>query len=118
MTGRRKLLAMGFGLTLCLGLNVLGQDEVRHRVPPYFGQIGLSDEQREKIYKIQDKHAPAIDKLEAELKKARETELKDCEGVLTDAQKKELESKRKAGASKAKKAMSKGRAGANKSSEP
>ncbi len=37
------------------------------RVPPYFAQIGISEEQREAIYKIQSKHAPQLEALEKQL---------------------------------------------------
>lgn len=64
------------------------------RVPNYFGQLGLSDAQRESIYKIQAKHQPRIDALEKQLEELRAQSLKECEGVLTEAQKKMLAERR------------------------
>ena len=64
------------------------------RVPPYFGQLGLTDAQRESIYGIRAKHQPKIDALEKQLEDLREQTLKECEAVLTDAQKKLLEEHR------------------------
>jgi hypothetical protein len=64
------------------------------RVPDYFGQLGLSGEQRESIYKIRGKHQPKIDALEKQLDELREQMVKECEAVLTDAQKKLLEERR------------------------
>jgi hypothetical protein len=57
------------------------------RVPMYFGQVGLSDSQREEIYKIQSKHLPKIAALEKQLSELRDQMIHECEGVLTPAQK-------------------------------
>src|SRR5262245_52639390 len=58
------------------------------RVPDYFGQLGLSDDQRESIYKIRAKHQPRIDELEKQLDDLRAQMVRDCETVLTETQKK------------------------------
>jgi Spy/CpxP family protein refolding chaperone len=68
------------------------------RVPAYFGQLGLSDEQRESIYKVQGKHMPKIDALEKQIEQVRGEMLRECEAVLTPEQKKLLEQRRAAGA--------------------
>jgi Spy/CpxP family protein refolding chaperone len=75
------------------------------RVPDYFGQLGLSEAQRESIYKLRAKHQPKIDELEKQLEDLRGQMVKECESVLTAAQKKLLE-ERRAGA-----AESRGRRG-------
>ncbi len=54
------------------------------RVPDYFGQLGLSEAQRESIYKIRAKHQPKIDALEKQLEELRGQMVKECETVLTD----------------------------------
>ncbi len=41
------------------------------RVPNLFGQLGLSDAQKESIYSIQGKHMPKIDALEKQLEDLR-----------------------------------------------
>lgn len=64
------------------------------RVPNYFGQLGLSEAQKESIYKIQAKHQPKIDALEKQIDELRAQSLKECEAVLTDAQKKALAERR------------------------
>jgi Spy/CpxP family protein refolding chaperone len=56
------------------------------RVPQYFGQVDLSDEQREKLYSIREKNSKKLDQLEAELVALRATILSDSEAVLTPAQ--------------------------------
>ena len=37
------------------------------RVPPYFGQIGLTPEQREAIYKVRKTHQDKIDVLKKQI---------------------------------------------------
>ncbi|HVW00691.1 MAG TPA: hypothetical protein VHB77_10135 [Planctomycetaceae bacterium] len=59
----------------------------RGRLPPYFAKAGISDVQREKVYSIQAKYKPEIDKLEEQLKALRAQEMTEVEGVLTAEQK-------------------------------
>jgi Spy/CpxP family protein refolding chaperone len=66
------------------------------RVPDHFGQIGLSAQQRESIYKIREKHQPKIDALERQLREVRAQVLAECEGILTVSQKQILEQRRQA----------------------
>ncbi len=78
-----------------------GSDPTR-RVPRYFGDLGLSEQQRESIYRVQAKHQPKIDDLEKQLENARALLIKDCEKVLTPAQKTALERRRRDAAEKRK----------------
>lgn len=64
------------------------------RVPNYFGQLGLTEAQRESIYKVQAKHQPRIDALEKQVADLRAESLRECEAVLTPAQKKALADRR------------------------
>ncbi len=64
------------------------------RVPNYFGQLGLSEAQKEAIYKIQAKHQPKIEELEKQLEDLRAQALRECESVLSDAQKRMLAERR------------------------
>jgi hypothetical protein len=57
------------------------------RLPPHFAKVGVSDVQRDKIYSIQGKYKPEIDKLEEQLKALRAQEMTEVEGVLTTEQK-------------------------------
>jgi TolA-binding protein len=66
------------------------------RVPAYFGQIGLTPEQRETIYKIRGKHQARVDELEKQIDETQALMLGECEGVLTDTQKQMVEQRRKA----------------------
>ena len=71
------------------------QDPSR-RVPPYFGQIGLTTEQRANIYAIQGKRLDKIEELEQQIAKERAEMIAQCEAVLTDTQKKLLDNLRRA----------------------
>jgi hypothetical protein len=73
------------------------QDPSR-RVPTYFGQIGLTTEQRTSIYEIQAKRREKIDALEKQIAAEKAGMLADCEAVLNETQKKLLEALRKAAA--------------------
>ncbi len=66
------------------------------RVPDYFGQIGLTPEQRERIYKIRAKHYEKLRELEKQITALNVQMIKDCEGVLDETQKKLLEARREA----------------------
>lgn len=64
--------------------------EAKGRLPNNYGRLGLSDEQRDKIYGIQGKYDRDIDKLEAQiadLKSKRDTEIA---AILTPQQKTQL----------------------------
>ncbi len=59
-----------------------------HRVPDYFGQIGLTTEQRASIYNLQGKRIEKIDALKKQIAAERAEMLAECEGVLTETQRK------------------------------
>jgi hypothetical protein len=73
------------------------QDPSR-RVPNYFGQIGLTTEQRTSIYGIQAKRVEKIDALEKQIATEKAEMIAECENTLTDVQKKLLDNLRKAAA--------------------
>jgi hypothetical protein len=80
--------------------------DVMHRVPPGYSKLGLTDQQREKIYKIQADYYPKIQALEKQVEDLRDRREKAFEAVLTAPQKRmlaDLEQQRKA-AAEAKKA--------------
>jgi Spy/CpxP family protein refolding chaperone len=66
------------------------------RLPNFFGQIGLSLDQRESVYKVLAKHQEQIEVLEKQLVEARTDMMRDCESVLTAPQKQLLEQRRSA----------------------
>lgn len=64
--------------------------EPRGRVPNFYGQLGLSDEQKTKIYAIQEKTDAAVAPLQKQISDLRAKEDADINLILTDAQKKQL----------------------------
>jgi hypothetical protein len=70
-----------------------GYDAAR-RVPPYFGQVGLSVEQREAIYKIRAQHMERIEALQQQIEQEETQMMAESEAVLTDAQRRLLEDRR------------------------
>jgi hypothetical protein len=76
-------------------------DPVR-RVPDFFGQVGLTKEQREEIYKIREKRLQQVAELEKQVVQIRADMVAECEKILTDTQKQMLEARRRAAAEKKK----------------
>jgi Spy/CpxP family protein refolding chaperone len=70
--------------------------DAARRVPRYFGQIGLTPEQRDSIYKIQSKHQSKIEALQKQINEIQSQMLSECETVLTDTQKQLLQQRRQA----------------------
>lgn len=60
-------------------------------LPQHWGKIGLADDQKQDIYKIQGKYSGEIDKLEAKIKEMKGTRDKEMKAVLTADQKKKLD---------------------------
>jgi hypothetical protein len=60
-------------------------------LPQNWAKLGLSDDQKQTIYKIQNKHDAEINKLETKIKELKDTRLKEMRAVLTADQKKKLE---------------------------
>ncbi|MFO1020520.1 MAG: hypothetical protein U0903_07470 [Planctomycetales bacterium] len=63
---------------------------LKGRLPNHFGKLDLTDEQRQTIYKIQDKYDAEIDQLEAKLKELKGLRQKEMEGALTKEQQSRL----------------------------
>ena len=64
------------------------------KVPDNFGKIGLSNEQRESIYKVRQSHQEKIASLKKQIDDIQAKEMAECEALLTDTQKKLLENLR------------------------
>jgi hypothetical protein len=80
--------------------------DVTHRVPSGYSKLGLTDQQKEKLYKIQAEYYPKIQALEKQVSNLRDRREKEFESVLTAPQKRllaEAEQQKKA-AAEAKKA--------------
>ena len=65
--------------------------KVKGMLPPNWGKLGLSDAQVQEIYRIQNKYASEIDKLQAKIDDLKMNRTKDTKAVLTADQKKRLE---------------------------
>ena len=70
--------------------------DAAHRVPAYFGQIALTTEQRANIYGILGKRYAKIEALEQQIATEKAEMLTQCEGTLTETQKKLLDNLRRA----------------------
>lgn len=84
-------------LVLALSPVVLrGQDEpkpqpkLRGTLPPNFRLLGLTEEQKQQIYRIQNDFDAKIAALEAQIKKLKAEEKQAIEKVLTEAQRARL----------------------------
>jgi len=78
------------------------EPKAKGQLPQNWKQLGLSDDQTQKVYKIQAKYNDDIDKLEAQIKDLKAKMSKERSEVLTAEQKKRLEEilKTKSGADK------------------
>ncbi|MCS7016684.1 MAG: hypothetical protein RMJ19_08970 [Gemmatales bacterium] len=87
MSKLRWVLVAAIGIVcLVLGAGV-AQEKPMGRLPPGFGKLGLSDEQKQKIYKIQADYEAKIQALRAQIKKLEEEERVQVFNVLTPQQK-------------------------------
>ena len=66
------------------------------RLPNYYGQVGISEEQRQNVYRIQSEYEERIEKLLDELEELRADRDAEVAGVLTDEQQAEVDRLRKA----------------------
>jgi hypothetical protein len=96
---RLCLLALLVGGMFALAGGLSGQDpkkddppaKIKGKLPPLWAKIGLSDAQKQDVYKIQAKYGTEIEKLEAKIAELKTTRDKEMKAVLSDDQKKALE---------------------------
>ena len=67
------------------------EPKAKGQLPMYWGQLGLSAEQKDKVYKLQAKYNADIDKLEEEIKTLKAKLAKERLDLLSADQKKNLE---------------------------
>jgi hypothetical protein len=99
------------GLLVALALPLAAQDEPKakssdttqpkarvvdptHRLPRFFSQVGLTAEQKDKVYTIRGKYADRMAELRRQMQELTSQEVAECETVLTDSQKKLLTERR------------------------
>ncbi len=109
MTFRSRACGMFLGLALVGTIGLLpshAQDpaekaepaaKASRRVPAYFSKVGLTPEQREKIYGIRAKNAQKLDSLKQQIEDLQSKEMTECESVLEAPQKKLLQEFRASG---------------------
>jgi len=96
---RVRILVAAFALVIVSSPWVAGDDakatrdpapKMRGQLPQNWGKLGLSDEQKQKIYEVQSKHRAKIETLEKQIAELKDQQRKDMEAVLTAAQKARL----------------------------
>jgi hypothetical protein len=90
-----RLIICLVALVVVLVGGLQGQDKaeppkIKGTLPANWGKIGLSDEQKQQIYKLQADYSEKIITLEKQLKELRGKEKQALEAVLNDEQKKKL----------------------------
>ncbi|MFM7114417.1 MAG: hypothetical protein ACKO26_25050 [Planctomycetota bacterium] len=88
------LVMVPFFLPLASSRDLAGQEKKEERkkgfLPPNFGKLGLSDEQKQKIYGIQAKYKAEIEELNKKIKKTTEDQKAEIFSVLSSDQKEKL----------------------------
>lgn len=65
--------------------------KLRGMLPPNYKKLGLSEEQKQRVYKIQADYRDMIDALQAKIEKLKKEQREKIEGVLTPGQVKRLQ---------------------------
>jgi Spy/CpxP family protein refolding chaperone len=76
------------------------ETKAKGQLPQNWKQLGLTDDQTQKVYKVQTKYNEDIDKLKAQIEELKAKMAKERNEVLTPEQKKRLEDILKAKADK------------------
>jgi Spy/CpxP family protein refolding chaperone len=66
------------------------ETKMRGQLPQNWSKLGLSDKQKQDIYKVQNEYMTKIDALRKQMDDLRAAEKKEMEKVLTPAQKERL----------------------------
>ncbi|MFN4260395.1 MAG: hypothetical protein ACK4RK_13960 [Gemmataceae bacterium] len=88
-----RLVPALFLVAFIAGGSLLGDDadtKIRGMLPPYWGKLGLSVEQKQQVYQTQAKYRAKIQDLERQMEELRKQEKVELEKVLTPAQKDRL----------------------------
>jgi Spy/CpxP family protein refolding chaperone len=64
--------------------------KMRGQLPSNWSKLGLTDEQKQKTYRIRNEYRTKIDALQRQVEELRNKERKELETILTDAQKARL----------------------------
>jgi hypothetical protein len=83
-------------VTLVAGSWLLGQDKKdssskgKGSLPANFSKLGLTDEQKQKVYAVQGEFRSKMDDLKKEMRRLEKMQRAEMEKILTDAQKARL----------------------------
>lgn len=100
-----KQLALSVVVLCCLGIGMAGagleadeqkpaqklSEKVTLRLPNNYGKIGLSEEQKQKIYDIRADYRSRIEQLQRELEDLRSQEALEIQTALTPQQREQLQ---------------------------
>jgi len=78
------------GVGFITGQDKAGSGKAKGTLPANWNKLGLTDEQKSKVYDIQAKYRGKIDDLKKQIADLQEKEQKEALGVLTEAQKTRL----------------------------
>jgi hypothetical protein len=93
---RLKVLLGMAAIALVIYLGTLGESasdaqdapaKIRGQLPANWGKLGLSTEQKQKVYAVQDKYDGKIADLEKQIQQLKKQEREEMEAILTEAQK-------------------------------
>jgi Spy/CpxP family protein refolding chaperone len=92
---RIKVLVAALVFAVVVSAGSFGDDKkpaakVKGQLPPNWSKLGLTDEQKQKVYEAQGEYREKIAELEKQIKDLRKQERTAMEKVLTDAQKARL----------------------------
>ena len=87
---RMRTLFVVFAVVALCGAWAEGQDKAKDQkakgqLPSNWGKLGLSEEQKQKVYRIRNDYSPKIDDLRKQITELQDKERRDMEGVLSDA---------------------------------
>jgi Spy/CpxP family protein refolding chaperone len=91
----RIVIAAMIAALIALGGLALAQDKkegpkLRGQLPPNWAKLGLTDVQKQQVYKVQSEYQTQIEALQAQIKDLQSKEKAELDKVLTADQKKRL----------------------------
>src|SRR5207249_9325949 len=93
---RKSALMAVMAVIICAGGWLFGDDpkaapaKNRKTLPTYWSKLGLSNEQKQRVFAIQAEYGAKIDALQQQVKSLQKDERDELERILTPEQKKQL----------------------------
>jgi len=84
------ILVVAAGGGLLLGQDSKDSGKVRGQLPPNWGKLGLTDKQKQTVYRVQADYKKKIDPLEQKIQELRKQERSELLKVLNDDQRERL----------------------------